>query len=293
MRILLIGKVGQVSWELLRTLAPLGEVVSFDFPEIDLADIAQTRALVQQTRPQVVVNAAAYTNVDRAEGEANIAQAVNGIAPGILAEEARKVDAVFIHYSTDFVFDGQKGTPYIETDLPNPINIYGRTKLEGEQVVEATGGAYLILRTSWVYSMRQGGFVTKVLSWAEKNETLHIVSDQVGSPTWARMLAEVTAQVIAKGGVDIYPWLLDRRGIYHCAGSGAASRLDWAKAILSNAPGSYSFNTKEILSAKSADFPTPAIRPAYSALDCQHFTRIFGLRLPNWKDCLQMAMDAG
>jgi len=199
MRILPLGENGQVGWELLRTLAPLGEVVAMGRAEADLSRPEQLRSVVRNVHPRVIVNAAAYTDVDRAESEPELAMAVNGNAPGILAEEAERNGAGLVHYSTDYVFDGEKREPYVETDLPNPINVYGRTKLAGEEAISRVGGAHLILRTSWVYSLCGGGFVTRVLRWAREKEVLRIVDDQVGSPAWARMLAEVTGLVLARG----------------------------------------------------------------------------------------------
>jgi dTDP-4-dehydrorhamnose reductase len=203
MRILLLGKNGQLGWELHRTLQPLGKVFAVDYPEIDLTSPDSICKTVREYQPELIINAAAYTDVDRAESETEIAVAVNGRAPGLLAEQAQTICAGLIHFSTDYVFDGKKGSPYIETDTPNPINVYGRSKLEGEQSVSQVNGSYLILRTSWVYSLRRESFVTKVLRWSREKQTLRIVSDQIGSPTWARMLGEITAQMLAKAGGDV------------------------------------------------------------------------------------------
>jgi dTDP-4-dehydrorhamnose reductase len=287
MKILLIGINGQLGWELNRTLLPLGDVIGVDYPEIDLAQERSIRDWVERIRPAVIVNAAAYTAVDKAESEPELAMAVNGTAPGILAEGARELGAALIHFSTDYVYDGTKGEAYIETDLPNPLNVYGWTKLAGDQNIQQVGGVTLIFRTTWVYSIRQGGFVQKVLSWARNNETLRIVSDQVGSPSWARMLAEVTAQVLAKGGNDPTPYLYERRGLYHLGGEGAVNRLDWAKAILKYDPKREEQIVKEILPAKTEDFPTPAERPLYSPVKCDLFADTFGLRLPEWEVALK------
>ncbi len=232
MKLLLIGKNGQVGWELKRTLASLGEVIAVDYPEINLADEDSTRSWVRKTKPQIIINAAAYTAVDQAEIEPDLAMTINGTAPGILAEEAQALGAALVHYSTDYVFDGTKGSAYIEADNPNPINVYGMSKLAGDQNVQQINSTHLIFRTTWVYSMRQGGFVRKVLEWARKNPDLRIVSDQVGSPTWARALAEITSQVLAMGRADFPSWLEDRKGLYHLGGRGAVSRLDWAQKIL-------------------------------------------------------------
>jgi dTDP-4-dehydrorhamnose reductase len=287
-RILLLGKNGQVGWELERTLAPLGAVTAVDLPEVDLADADGVRRLVREVRPEIIVNAAAYTAVDRAESEPERAMAVNGIAPGVLAEEAKALGACLVHFSTDYVFDGEKRQPYVETDTPNPLNVYGKTKLAGEETIRLVGGAYLILRTSWVYSLRGDSFVTKVLAWARERPELRIVEDQVGSPTWARMLAEVTGLVLARG----LEYVEERRGLYHLAGGGYASRLEWAKAILDLEPGRDEQIVKDILPASTSDFPTPARRPLFSALNCVRFENAFTVGLPAWQQALRLALEA-
>jgi dTDP-4-dehydrorhamnose reductase len=291
-RILLLGNTGQLGWELHRSLGPLGEVIALDFPQIDLTQPESLRQVVRATHPQVIVNAAAYTAVDRAESEIEKAMAINAEAPGILAEESARLPAIFLHYSTDYVFDGAKGSLYLESDAPNPSGVYGRSKLAGERLIEQAGGIALILRTSWVYSLRGGSFVTKVRQWARQQPTLRVVSDQVGGPTWARMLAEVTAQLLAKGGENLIDWLGERAGLYHLAGSGHASRMEWAQAIVRYEPHPEEIITTAIVPALTSDFPTPAQRPLYSALDCEKFTRAFGLRLPTWQEALKLAMDA-
>jgi dTDP-4-dehydrorhamnose reductase len=267
----------------------LGDLVAVDYPEIDLANPNSTINLIQEIKPDIIVNAAAYTNVDKAENEPRIARLINGIAPGVIAEQAYKMGAAFIHYSTDFVFDGKKGSPYIETDLPHPINVYGATKLEGEQAIQQIGGAYLIYRTSWVYSMRQGGFVTKVLQWAHTKEVLRIVDDQFGSPTWARILAEATTQVIAQGRNDLIGYMIEKAGIYHLAGAGIASRYEWAKAIVDMDPNRNSQIMKEILHVKTSEFPTVAIRPNYSALENTKI-KMLNLQIMNWLKILKYCM---
>lgn len=291
MKILLIGKNGQVGWELRRTLASLGEVVEIDYPDIDLSNEVSTREWVRRTRPQVVVNAAAYTAVDKAESEAELAMAINGTAPGVLAEEARAIDAVLIHYSSDYVFDGTKGTAYVENDATNPLSVYGLSKLAGDQNIQQVDGNYLILRTTWVYSLRQGGFVRKVLEWARKNPELRIVSDQVGSPTWARAMAEVTAQLLAKSSSDPSGWFSERKGMYHLGGRGTVSRYDWARKILEFDPNSEEQVFREIKPALTVEFPTPAKRPLYSPIDCTLFADTFGICLPDWADSLHQAME--
>jgi dTDP-4-dehydrorhamnose reductase len=291
MQILLFGKHGQLGWELHRTLAPLGHVFALDIPEVDFSRPESVQDAVLRIKPQVIINASAYTAVDRAEDEPQTAMAVNSYAPGLLASLADDLGAVLIHYSTDYVFDGGKGSPYTESDTPNPLNEYGRSKLAGEKAIQEVDRAYLVLRTSWVYSMRGDSFVSKVLRWSRQQPELRIVSDQIANPTWARMLAEVTSQLIAMAGEDTHAWLYERRGIYHLAGDGYASRMDWAKAILEFDPHREEQLTQEILAAKTTDFPTPARRPLFSALNCDCFADTFGLRLPAWKKALSLAMS--
>jgi dTDP-4-dehydrorhamnose reductase len=291
MRILLIGNTGQLGWELERTLAPLGELNTCDYPDIDLADNAGIRQFIRQCLPDVLVNAAAYTAVDRAESEPDIAQAINAVAPGVLAEEAHQIKAALIHFSTDYVFDGQKGSPYLETDPPNPLNVYGHTKLVGEQAVQKVAGAYLILRTSWVYSLRRDSFVTKVLGWARKQTNLKLVTDQVSNPTWSRALAEACSQLITAARSDPYGWFVEHHGLYHLAGSGYCSRFEWGQEILQQDPHPGEQVTQQILPALTAEFLTPAQRPLFSALNCDHFFDDFGFKLPDWRFALKRAME--
>jgi dTDP-4-dehydrorhamnose reductase len=218
---------------------------------------------------------------------------INARAPALLAEEASALGVGLIHYSTDYVFDGTKGDEYCETDLPNPLGVYGASKLEGEQAIQQVGGNYLILRTSWVYSLRRDSFVTKVLGWARQQSVLRVVTDQIANPTWARMLAETTAQMLARGADDLAGWFAERRGLYHLAGSGRASRMEWAQSILRLDPMREEQLVEELQPALTSEFPTPARRPLYSALNCDMFTRTFDLRLPLWEDALRMAMEDG
>ncbi len=291
MRILLLGNKGQLGWELERTLAPLGDLNACDYPDVDLVDINLLRQVIHDCQPDVLVNAAAYTAVDRAESEPDLAEAVNATAPAIMAEEASRVGSAFIHFSTDYVFDGLKGLPYQESDPPNPLSVYGRTKLAGEQAIMKVGGAYLVLRTSWVYSMRGDSFVTKVLRWARAKPPLRLVSDQISGPTWARMLAEVTTQLITLGRYDMNAWYSQHHGLYHLAGSGFCSRLEWGLEVMKLDPHRDEQTVAEVQPAKTLDFPTPARRPLFSALNCDHFTDTFHLRLPDWQHALKLAME--
>ena len=289
-QILQIGKVGQLGWELLRTCAPLGEVVALDYPDVDLSDSKSLRELVRSIKPDIIINAAAYTNVDRAESEPEKARAINTTGPGVLAEEAKRINAVLVHYSTDYVFDGTKGSPYVETDQPNPLNVYGLTKLEGEQAIAASGCVNLVLRTSWVYSMRQGGFVTKVLQWARTQEVMRVVDDQISSPTSARMLAEITALILAQGRDNVFGYLSEKGGLYHCAGGGSCSRFEWAKAILELDPQKEEQIVNKLLPAQSDEFAVLANRPKSSVLICLRLQEELGLKLPDWYSDMEVTI---
>jgi len=290
MKIVLVGKNGQLGWELQRMLPILGEMISLDRKELDLCDLDAIQKILSEWKPNLIINASAYTDVDGAEKETDLAMKINALAPGIMAEMSRKLRAVFIHYSTDYVFDGGKKAPYTETDQTNPLNMYGKSKLMGEENIRQAGEAYLILRTSWVYSLRGNSFVNKVLKWSRQNKTLKVVSDQVSSPTWARTLAEITSFVLAQNKKDLYENIHERHGIYHLAGSGFTSRYEWAKQILANDPERSEQIVQAIEPALSEEFPTPAVRPLFSALDCSQFEETFGLQLPAWNSTLQLAM---
>ncbi|MHB1385395.1 MAG: dTDP-4-dehydrorhamnose reductase, partial [Bellilinea sp.] len=231
MRILLFGKIGQLGWELNRSLFTLGDLSVLDYPEVDFNQPQTLPEIIRSAKPDVIVNAVAYTNVDKAESEPDVARRINADAVAGMAREAKNLGALLIHFSTDYVFDGTKGSPYVETDSPNPLNVYGKTKLAGEEAA-ALAEKFLTFRTSWVYSSRTGGFVNKVIEWSKTKTELRIVDDQIGSPTWCRTLAEVTGQVIAQYALD-KDRLQSLSGLYHLAGAGAASRYEWVKEILS------------------------------------------------------------
>ena len=287
-KILQIGTKGQVGWELLRTCAPLGEVVALDYPDVDLCNPGSLRSLVAEVKPNIIINAAAYTNVDKTESEPEIARAINAAGPAVLAEEAKKINAVLVHYSTDYVFDGTKGSPYVESDPTNPLNAYGQTKLEGEQAIAASGCANLVLRTSWVYSMRAGGFVTKVLQWARTQEVMRVVDDQISSPTSARMLAEVTALILAQGRDDVVGYLKEKGGLYHCVGGGSCSRYEWAKAILDLDPHKEEQRVKFVQPVSSETFGITVTRPKMSVLSNLSLQAAVNLITINWKTGLEM-----
>jgi dTDP-4-dehydrorhamnose reductase len=292
MRILVIGSTGQLGWELQRSLLPVGEVIPVDYPEIDLTDQGSIEDWVRSEKPDVIINAAAYTAVDQAEKEFELARNINSTAPGILAKEALAAKSLLIHFSTGFVFDGRKGDLYQETDSPNPINVYGETKLAGEGAVQQVGGEYYIFRTSWVYSTRRDCFLTKVLQWSRTRETLKIVSDQTGSPTWSRTLADTTAQALVVMETKGKTWRVNHSGIYHLAGNGSVNRFDWATNILELDPRPDEQVVTSIQPAKSIDFKTAARRPENSALDCTHFQETFNLFKSDWLTSLKMAMSS-
>jgi len=288
LRILLIGCRGQVGWELRRCLAPIGDVVGVDFPEIDLARAESILRWTRQTEPQVIVNAAAYTAVDKAESESSLAMAVNGVAPGILAEEAKRLGAWMVHYSTDYVYDGAKNEPYVETDATRPLNAYGRSKLAGDQAVQAADGRYLIFRCCWIYGLRGTNFLLTIQRLAREREVLRVVADQIGCPTWSRMIAESTAQALVKTLGSTNPESFC--GIYHLASSGDTSWHGFAKAIVDAMPAGER-KCKQIEAIASVEYPVPAKRPAWSVLSCAKLEKTFGLRLPSWEEGLGMVLE--
>jgi dTDP-4-dehydrorhamnose reductase len=290
MKIVLFGKTGQLGWELQRTLSTFGQVFALGRDKADLSNPITIQNVLYALKPNIVINASAYTNVDLAETQFELAKKINGLTPGIMAEATQKLGAIFIHYSTDYVFDGEKGSPYLENDPTNPINKYGISKLVGDENILQAGDAYIILRTSWVYSMHGNGFVNKVLEWARKNQTLRIVNDQTSNPTWARTLAETTSLILTQNKSNLFETIKAKRGIYHVAGAGYTSRYEWAKQIIANASNRTEKLAQTIQPALSEEFRTSAIRPRFSALDCTKFTNTFNIHLPNWQDDLKQAM---
>jgi dTDP-4-dehydrorhamnose reductase len=305
MKILLFGHQGQLGWELLRTMLPLGEIIAIDYPRIDLKDSENIRSFIRelqsqrQFHPDILVNATAYTAVDLAESEREQAFAINAQAPTIMADEADRLNAAFIHFSTDYVFDGELGRAYVEDDLPNPINVYGESKLAGEKgvisLLETLGHntPFFIFRTSWVYSLRGDSFVNKVLQWSRNQKKLRLVTDQVSNPTWARFLAEITTQVLAMAASQNNPreWLAEHRGLYHLAGNGWTSRYEWGETILKLDPHPEEQTVESLEPALTSDFPSPAMRPPFTALNCDRFASVFHLRLPGWKEGLHLALN--
>jgi dTDP-4-dehydrorhamnose reductase len=291
--ILLIGPSGQIGWELKQTLATLGPVHTLDRPALDLASAESIRRALRETAPGLIVNAGAYTAVDQAESEPDLAQAVNGTAPGILAEEAKRLGAALVHYSTDYVFDGRNTRPYREDDATGPVNAYGRSKLAGEQAIAAVGGAYLILRTAWVYSLRGNNFLTTIRRLAAEREELRVVDDQRGAPTWAGGIAEATALILTRCNAGSDPGeLLEKRGLYHLTAAGETTWFGFAEAIVAemHAAGEH-VSAKGLTAIATADYPMPAQRPAWSVLDCGKTRDAFGVALPHWHDQLGLCLE--
>jgi len=271
LRILLTGRNGQVGWELQKALAPLGELTALGRAELDLRDAGRIREAVRASNADAIVNAAAYTAVDKAESEREAAFAVNATAPGVLAEEAKRSGALLVHYSTDYVFDGEKPAPYVEEDEPNPINAYGASKLAGERAIAASGCRTLILRTSWVYGPRGANFYLTMLRLARERPELRVVDDQVGAPTSSLAIARATAQLLRPGA----------HGLYHLSAAGRTSWCGFARAILARAG-----IATPVVAIRTEDYPAPAKRPRNSRLDCSRLRADFGVALAPWEEGL-------
>jgi dTDP-4-dehydrorhamnose reductase len=296
--ILLTGKNGQVGEELLRVLPRLGNLTALGRQELDLSRPEDVRRIIREVRPNLIVNAAAYTAVDQAERDEAAARAINADAPAVMAEEAKRIGATLVHYSTDYVFDGSKKSPYGETDPTNPLNVYGQTKLEGEEAIRNSGVAHLIFRTSWVYATRGKNFLLTILRLATQREELRIVQDQTGAPTWSREIASATSRILAQqlqenGGSSFQ----GRTGTYHMTASGETTWYDFARAILEESSGTpqtaswfaaatngRALVTRRVVPITTEEFPTPASRPLYSVLSNSLLTKTFGVALPNWRE---------
>ncbi|MGQ9557818.1 MAG: dTDP-4-dehydrorhamnose reductase [Desulfurispora sp.] len=283
MKILLLGKNGQVGWELAGLLPAYGTVVALGRSELDLMDFDAVIETVRRIKPRLIINAAAYTAVERAEREPQVAMAINGIAPGVLALETRRLGAALIHYSTDYVFDGRKNTPYTEQDLPAPLNTYGLTKWAGELAVSQVGAPHIILRTSWVYSSRGQNFLRTMLRLAREQEILRVVNDQVGVPTWSRYIARVTMRILQLGGSDPVGFLQQYGGIYHLTAAGQTTWYDYACFLLAADPARHEQRLKQILPISSREYASKVIRPAYGVLGCDQLARLLGLPVPGWQ----------
>jgi dTDP-4-dehydrorhamnose reductase len=301
-KILLTGKNGQLGDDLLQVLPRLGEVIATGREQCDLSRPGEIRKLIRDVRPALIVNAAAYTAVDQAEKDEALARAINSEAPAVMAEEAKKIGAALVHYSTDYVFDGSRNSSYEENDPPNPISAYGRTKLAGEQAVRDSGVDHLIFRTAWVYSMRGKNFLLAILRLATQREELRIVRDQIGAPTWSHEIASSSVKALQQiyNRPDRTAAWPERSGTYHMTAGGETNWYEFTQAILqeatraSNSPAWFqaATNGKELLTRRvvpitTAEYPTRARRPAYSVLSNSKLNRVFGIQLPDWRKQLK------
>lgn len=297
-KILLTGRTGQIGAELLRLLPRLGEVIAPDRGELDLLKPGDIRRAIRELRPQLIVNAAGYTAVDRAETDELTARIINAQAPALMAKEAKLAGAAFLHYSTDYVFDGLKKTPYEETDAPNPVNVYGKTKLEGEQAVRESGAPHLIIRTAWVYGTRGQNFLLTILRLATQREELRVVNDQIGAPTWSREIATATSSILAKlfASEKRLDSLTELGGTYHLTAAGETTWYEFAQMILEEASpvsstvswlrtatGGQPLIARRVIPISTREYPTPAARPPYSVLSNTRVAHAFGCELADWR----------
>jgi dTDP-4-dehydrorhamnose reductase len=289
--ILLIGATGQLGWELKRSLSPLGKLVALNRKSMDLGRPDQIREVIKEIHPNLIVNAAAYTAVDKAEEEIDLAKAINSIAPGVIAEEAEKLQAPLIHYSTDYVFSGNNGgKPYTEEDEPDPKNIYGQTKLAGEKAIQKVGVPHLIFRTSWVYGSRGKNFFLTIQRLAQERDTLKIINDQAGAPTWCGSLADASSTILKNAQIEstsYLPYIENKAGIYHMTCAGKTTWFDFANAILKKTSG---HQQPKITPIPTSEYPTPAARPKNSLLSNLKLQKKFGIKLPDWEDALNQCI---
>ena len=290
MKILLFGKGGQVGWELQRSLSPLGDLIALDFDSVqyggDFTNLAALADTVRRVKPDVIVNASAHTAVDKAESEPELVRTLNALAPGVLAREAQSIGAWMVHYSTDYVFDGSGSTPWLESDAPAPLSVYGRTKLEGERLIQSSGCNHLIFRTSWVYGARGGNFAKTMLRLAQEREVLRVINDQIGAPTGAELLADVTAHAVrqATAASDLEAATLS--GTYHVVAKGQTSWFEYANevlALVNNTNLATKLVVKSVEPVPTTAFPTPAQRPLNSRLNTVKLETTFNLVLPHWQ----------
>lgn len=291
-KLLIIGHSGQVGGELRRKLPCLGHLIAVDYPEVDLSSPDSVRGLIRSVSPKVIVNAAAYTAVDKAESDPDRAMAINGVAPGIIAEEAKRLGSILVHYSTDYVFDGAKCGPYTETDHPNPLSVYGRSKLAGDTAVLDVGGSSLVFRTSWVYGARGSNFVLTILRLAQERPELRIVDDQVGAPTSSETIANATFAVLsqllspANSGTDA------RYGLFNLTTRGEVSWCGFAAKILENAQQLLGITAPRLTPIRTEEYPLPARRPSNSRLSTEKLEQAFGIYMPSWEDALSLVMES-
>jgi dTDP-4-dehydrorhamnose reductase len=292
-KILLTGKSGQIGWELQRCLSTLGQVTAVGSDQLDLTDAETMRGFIRQLKPDIIVNPAAYTAVDKAESEPDLAMAVNAIAPGVMADEAKRLGALLVHYSTDYIFDGTKLSPYVEEDHPNPLNVYGASKLAGEQAIRNSGVNHLIFRTSWVYGARGKNFLLTMRRLGKERDELNIVNDQTGSPTWSRAIAECTSQVLAQlyadgGNTDLQTRM---SGTYHLTSQGQTTWYGFVKEAVACGLLASQDKALVIKPINTSAYPTPAIRPMYSVMSNSKLFDTFGIQMPSWEQSLMMVLD--
>jgi dTDP-4-dehydrorhamnose reductase len=291
MNIIILGANGQVGHELQQSLKSMGNVIPLDRNKADLGKLDEVKQVLIDLKPDVIVNAAAYTAVDKAEAEPELAMLINGKAPGVIAEVVKTLDALFVHYSTDYVFDGTKNTAYTEDDKPNPINVYGKTKLAGEIAVQKSGCKYLIFRTSWVYSLHGHNFLKTILRLANEREELKIVDDQFGGPTWARTIADKTSECIPLAIENINKNQF-KSALYHLTSTGETSWYGFAKNIIEKATNNgQDLKIKKVNPQPTSAYPTPAKRPMYSCLATKKISRDFSIELPDWSSALEECMQ--
>lgn len=284
MKILLTGSSGQVGYELARSLQGIGEVVAVDRNVMDLSDLDQVRDVIRREKPGLIVNPAAYTAVDKAESEPQLAYRINAEAPGLMAQEAKLLGAAMVHYSTDYVFDGSAPAARVEDDATGPLNVYGASKLAGEQAIAAAGIPHLIFRTSWVYGMRGKNFLLTMLRLASERDELRVVADQHGAPTWSRTIADTSALVLSQARAGGREWWVQNSGVYHLSAQGQTTWFDFTRAIVEAAG-----LDCRVLPITSAEYPVPARRPQYSVLSSERLMARF-CHLPDWKQALHLCM---
>lgn len=283
MKVLLFGSRGQLGTYLTPVLGTLGEITAYDRQECDLMDLAALRRVILRERPDIIVNAAGYTAVDQAETDDAVAQRVNAEAPAAMAEAARELGALLVHYSTDYVFDGSARVPYAEEAAPAPVGVYGKTKLAGELAIAASGAHHLILRTAWLYSNHGKNFFKTMLKLADERSELRVVHDQTGNPTYAKLVADSTVRMLTQI-FDHGRLVVDRCGLYHVACQGSTTWYEFAINIMQSAGKA---DDVRVVPITTADYPTPARRPAYSSLSTKKLARVFDLRLPAWQTGLE------
>jgi dTDP-4-dehydrorhamnose reductase len=288
MKVLVLGSGGQVGYELMRHLPALGEVVGVGHSQVDLADAAEMRRLVREVRPQVLVNAAAFTAVDKAEATPDLAMAINGEAPALMAQEMARLGGAMVHYSTDYVYNGAKASPYTEDDAPDPLSAYGRSKLAGDLAVQASGAAHLIFRTSWVYGARGSNFLLTMLRLFKERPELRIVDDQIGAPTWCRYIAQITAEVL-RGWLEREDRAASS-GVYHLTAGGSTSWFGFASAIRDRRYAGSSGHAPRLVPITTAQYPLPARRPANSVLSNDKLRRVFAVKQTDWREQLDACM---